>query len=296
MPTARINGVNLHYEEHGAGTPLVFVHEFAGDVRSWEPQVRFFSRRYRTVLYNARGYPPSEVPADPGAYSPDAAALDLLGVLEHLALPPAHVVGFSMGGSGALLAALRKPSALRSLVVAGAGYGSMQDREAFQRDVEQVAQRLLAEGMAPVADVYARGPMRVQFLDKDPRGYREFHEQLRGGSALGHANTLRGVQKQRPTMRELEPRLRELRVPTLILTGDEDEPCLEPALFMKRTIPSAALVVMPQAGHTVNLEDPDAFNRHVQEFIGAVDSGRWRMRNPASLSQSAVLPTQEVRR
>jgi pimeloyl-ACP methyl ester carboxylesterase len=296
MPFADIKGVRLHYEEQGTGTPLVFVHEFAGDARSWRPQAQFFARRYRTIVYDARGYPPSDVPPDAALYSQDQAVADLLGLLDHLKLEQAHIVGFSMGGYAALVFGLRHPRRARSLTIAGVGYGSTPDRSDFERDVEKSAARFESEGMERMGAVYARGPTRVQFEDHDPRGYAEFLAQLLAGSALGHAQTLRGVQKKRPSVLQLEAELKALRVPTLLITGDEDEPCLEPGLFMKRAIPSAALVVMPRAGHTVNLEAPDAFNRHLLEFITHVDAGRWKLRNPASLSKSAILPAQEAGR
>jgi hypothetical protein len=101
---------------------------------------------------------------------------------------------------------------------------------------------------------------------------------------------MRGVQMSRPSVYELEAGMERMTVPTLIVTGDEDEPCLEPALFMKRTIRSSGLVVMPKAGHTVNLEDPETFNRAVLDFLTAVDASRWTLRNPASVSASAILP------
>ncbi len=297
MAFASVQGVKLHYEEHGSGTiPVVFVHEFAGDSRSWAPQVKHFARRYRCITYNARGYPPSDVPPDASLYSQDQAALDLLGLLDHLKLDRAHIVGFSMGGYAALVFGLRHGTLARSLTIVGVGYGSTPDRSDFERDVEKSAQRFESEGMEKMGAVYARGPTRVQYQDNDPRGYAEFRDQLMAGSALGHANTLRGVQKKRPSVLALEAELKTLRVPTLLITGDEDEPCLEPSVFMKRAIPSSALIVMPRAGHTVNLEAPDAFNGHLHEFFTQVDAGRWPLRNPASLSQSAILPAAEVKR
>src|SRR5262245_11961974 len=291
MPTALVDGVKLYYEDTGSGTPLVFVHEFAGDARSWQPQVRFLARRYRCLPFNARGYPPSDVPEAPGAYSQQRAVDDIKGILDHLGIARAHVCGLSMGGYATLIFGLTYPERALSLTVAGCGYGSVAgERAAFRSDSENVARRLETEGMAAVADFYARGPARVQFLDKDPGGWREFHEQLTTGSARGHANTLRGVQMTRPSVFDLEARLEKLEVPTLIVTGDEDEPCLEPAIFMKRKIPTAGLVVMPKTGHTMNLEEPDAFNRLLLDFLTAVDAGRWTRRNPASLSSSAILP------
>jgi pimeloyl-ACP methyl ester carboxylesterase len=288
---APVNGVNLYYEVTGSGYPLLFSHEFAGDYRSWEPQVRYFSRRYRVITYNARGYPPSDVPEDPRAYSQAQAAEDIVGLLRHLDIAQAHLVGLSMGGYAVLHVGLRHPQLVRSMVVAGCGYGSVPaERERFQRDSAHIAERLEREGMRAVAEIYARGPTRVQFADKDPRGWREFAAQLAEHSALGSALTLRGVQGQRPSVYALEAQMRQCRVPTLIVTGDEDDPCLEPGLFMKRTIPTAGLLVLPKSGHTINLEEPEAFNRAVSDFLTAVEAGAWGPRNPASLSASAILP------
>jgi pimeloyl-ACP methyl ester carboxylesterase len=291
MPKANVDGVSLYYEEAGEGAPLVFVHEFAGDHASWAPQVRFFARRYRTVAFNARGYPPSDVPEDPAAYSQARAVEDIRGLLDHLGIGKAHVCGLSMGGYATLHFGLTHPGRALSLVVAGCGYGSTgRDREAFRRDSALVVRKFEEEGMAAVAEFYSLGPARVQLRDKDPKGWQEFRDRLAGGSARGHALTLRGVQMTRPSVFDLEAGLTALRVPTLVVTGDEDEPCLEPALFMKRKIPSSGLAVLPKSGHTINLEEPDGFNRLVLDFLTAVDAGRWPPRHPASLAPSAILP------
>ncbi len=208
MPMAPVDGVNLYYEETGAGTPLVFVHEFAGDSQSWLPQVRFLTRRYRCVAYNARGYPPSDVPEDPGAYSQQRAVDDIRGVLDHLGIAKAHICGLSMGGYATLIFGLCYPERALSLTVGGCGYGSVSaDRAAFHQDALLVARRFEDEGMAAVAQFYSKGPTRVQFIDKDPRGWQEFHEQLARGSAKGHALTLRGVQMARPSVFDLEQAL-----------------------------------------------------------------------------------------
>jgi pimeloyl-ACP methyl ester carboxylesterase len=289
MPMAAVGSVKLHYVEAGQGTPLIFVHEFAGDAESWRAQMAFFARRYRAIAFNARGYPPSDVPDAADAYSQQQAADDIKGVLDHLGIARAHVCGLSMGGYATLHFGLCYPDRARSLVVAGAGYGS-DDPQGHVRDCEQVARRFETEGMEKTGDFYAYGPARVQFLEKDPAGWREFRDRLCAGSAKGHALTMRGVQMRRPTIYSLAERMKKLEVPTLIVTGDEDEPCLEPALFMKRTIPSSALVVMPKAGHAVNLEDPDGFNRAVLDFLTTVDAGRWTRRRADSLSKSGILP------
>ena len=294
MPTVAVGSVKLYYEETGRGTPLVFVHEFAGDAQSWRLQTTFFSRRYRAIAFNARGYPPSDVPDDPEAYSQQHAADDIKGVIDGLGIARAHVCGLSMGGLATLHFGLSYPDRALSLVVAGAGYGS-DDPEGNRKDVEQVARRFETESMEKTGDFYAHGPSRVQLLEKDPVGWQEFRDRLCAGSAKGHALTMRGVQMRRPTVYSLEERLTKLEVPTLIVTGDEDEPCLEPGLFMKRKIPTSALVVLPKSGHAVNLEEPAAFNAAVLDFITAVDAGRWTRRRPDSLSKSGILPAEPRR-
>ena len=291
MSTARVDGINLFYEEFGEGVPLVFVHEFAGDYQSWHLQVRFFSRRYRTIAYNARGYPPSDVPTDPAAYSQDRAVEDIRGLLDALGIRKAHICGLSMGGYATLHFGIRHPERALSIVVAGAGYGSVPgERERFRKDVEETARRFVDDGIVAVADFYTKGPTRVQLMDKDPKGWRELYDQFVAQSAQGHALTMRGVQMTRPSVYELENDLERLEVPTLIVTGDEDEPCLEPALYLKRKIRSSGLLVLPKSGHTINLEEPEAFNRGVLDFLTAVDGGRWPLRNPKSVSASAILP------
>ena len=297
MPYADADGVKLYYVEaraEGAGadaTPVVFVHEFAGDHRSWEPQMRYFSRFRRAVAYNARGYPPSEVPPDPAHYAQDIQADDIGHVLDHLGIEKAHVVGLSMGGFATLHFGLRHPERARSLVVAGCGYGAeKKGRAEFQASAEAMAIKYETEGSAAVAEEYSRSAARVQFENKDPRGWAEFKAQLAEHDARGAANTMRGYQKLRPSLYDLEDRLEQLTVPTLVVTGDEDEPCLEPDLFLKRTIPSAGLWVVPKSGHAVNLEEPEAFNRTLLDFLTAVDAGRWPLRNPLSQTGSAILP------
>jgi pimeloyl-ACP methyl ester carboxylesterase len=282
------DGIKLYYEETGSGTPVVFVHEFAGDHRSWEPQVRYFSRMYRCITYSARGYPPSDVPEDSARYSQDRARDDIRSVLDALKIDQAHIVGLSMGGFATVHFGFTYPRRARSLVIAGCGYGAAPDKQQqFTRESEIVAQRFEAD-FAKTAATYALGPTRVQFQNKDPRGWREFADQLAQHSAKGAANTQRGVQARRPSLFNLIDQMKSITAPALIMTGDEDWPCLEPALLMKRTIPTSALVVMPNAGHAINLEDPEAFNRHVGEFLHTVDRGAWPKRDPRAVTDTIM--------
>ena len=281
------DGVKLYYEENGSGAPVVFVHEFAGDYRSWEPQMCYFARRYRCIAFNARGWPPSEVPQDAARYSQARACHDIRSVLDGLKIDKAHIVGLSMGGLATLHFGLTYPKRVRSLLVAGAGYGSERsEREKFRNEATLIAGKLEKDGMAAFAAAYAYGPTRVQFENKDPRGFAEFKAMLAEHSAKGAANTQIGVQRERPSIFDLEDGLAKLDVPTLVVTGDEDWPCLLPGVFIKRTCPSAALLVVPNSGHAINIEEPAAFNAALADFLAQVDSGRWPMRDPRAVSQS----------
>jgi len=290
MPSLRTtDGVDLHYEDVGEGTPMVFVHEYAGDHRAWEAQLRFFARRYRCIAFAARGYPPSAVPIDAAAYSQDRATDDIAEVIQKLNLAPAHVVGLSMGGFATLHLGLRYPHLARSLVAAGVGYGASPDKRAqFWAETDATIARIRAEGMDKMAEVYGHGPTRLIFEQKDPRGFAEFIAQLAEHSTEGSALTMQGVQRQRPSLWDLREGFAKMTTPTLVIAGDEDDPTLEASIYLKRTIQSSALLVMPKCGHTMNLEDPDAFNRAVLEFVTHVDAGTWRNRIPASLSGGII--------
>jgi pimeloyl-ACP methyl ester carboxylesterase len=281
MPFAiAADGVKLYFEEAGSGTPIVFVHEFGGDHRSWEPQMRHFARRHRCITYAARGYPPSDVPTEVAAYSQRIAATDILAVMDGAGVDRAHVVGLSMGGFAVLHLGLIAPARALSLTVAGAGYGAEKQHEAYFRDVSlEVARQFEAQGSHQFAKTYALGASRVQFQNKDPRGWAEFAQQLGEHDAVGSANTMRGVQATRPSLYDLEASLAALAVPTLVIVGDEDDHCLQPGLFLKRTIPACGLLVLPKVGHTLNLEEPERFNSFLGEFITTVEAGRWLPRD-----------------
>ena len=292
MPTITTDdGVRLHYEETGAGTPIIFVHEFGGDLRSWEPQVRYFARLYRCIRYNARGYPPSEVPEDWNRYSQERARDDIRSVLDGLKIERAHVVGLSMGAFATLHFGLQYPQRALSITVAGGAYGSHPaHHQQFQDDSRANAERIRREGMAKFVATYGVGPQRVQLEIKDPRSFAEYLAQFNEHSALGAANTLLGVQCRRPSFYDLRERLQKMTVPTLIMLGDEEEPALEANLFLKRAIPTAGLAVFPKSGHAINLEEPALFNQFLETFLHQVESGHWRPRDPRSTVPSLYGP------
>jgi 3-oxoadipate enol-lactonase len=289
MPYATTSdNVKLYYEEIGQGVPIVFVHEFAADHRGWEPQMREFGKRYRCIAYSARGYTPSDVPTDKEAYTYKHVMRDCVAVLDHLKIAKAHLVGLSMGGYTALQVALNHSDRVRSMVLAGTGSGSVRGfTETFHKHSQELAATFEREGAAKVAETYGYGPARVTFLIKDPRGFAEFTTMLAQRDAQGSANTSRGFQGGRPSLYDFENDIRKLTTPALIVVGDEDERCIEPSLFLKKTIAASGLVMMPKTGHVVNLEEPDLFNQAVGDFLARVDAGRWPPRDPRSIQTSA---------
>ncbi len=288
MPRAQTSdGIELHYESSGDGPPILFIHEFAGDHRSWAPQVAHFSSSRHCITYAARGYPPSDVPADLDAYSQQRAVEDAVDVLDAVGVDVACVVGLSMGGFAALHLVLAHPERVRAAVVAGAGYGAQPERrEQFRKESLAIAAAFEAQGSARVAESYAVGPARVQLQNKNPEAWRVFAAALAEHDATGAALTMRGVQASRPSLYDLREELRAVRTPVLILAGDEDDGALEPSLMLKRNMPWAGLSVLPRTGHTANLEEPELFNAVLQRFLDAVEAGAWRPRDPRSVSGS----------
>src|ERR1700724_437527 len=279
MPKIKTSdGTNLYYEEVGTGTPIVFVHEFAGDYRTWEPQMRRFTRSHRCVTYSQRGYPPSDVPSDPACYGQDIARGDVIAVLDALGIKKAHVVGHSMGAYTALHVGMRHPERCISVTAAGCGWGSVADpaaREAMRKVAAENAKLFTDNDIKTAAAIYAGAPSRRTHKYKDPRGFAEFARMLSEHSALGHALTMSMLQAKRPTLWDLEADLKKFSVPLLIIVGDEDESCLDGSVFLKRTAPTAGLLVLPRASHTITTEEPAAVNAALAELFAAAEAGRW---------------------
>jgi 3-oxoadipate enol-lactonase len=285
MPHATTgDGIKLYFEEAGSGTPILFIHEFAGDYRIWEPQMRYFSRRHRCICYSARGYKPSDVPSDVSAYSYKHWISDAVAVLDHLKIEKAHFVGLSMGGYTVVMLGIHQLGRALSLTAAGAGSGSERVRtEEFRKQSLALAEQFEKVGSAEVARTYGMSPARVSFLVKDPRGFADFNAMFAQHDAKGSANTMRGFQARRPSLYDFEAEIRRISVPTLIVVGDEDEPCLEPSMFLKQWIASSGLAVFPKTGHVVNQEEPALFNRTVDEFLTRAEAGRWPLRDSRSI-------------
>jgi pimeloyl-ACP methyl ester carboxylesterase len=289
MPFVENAGVRLYAEETGSGPAIVWIHEFAADYRTWEGQVRRFSRDYRCITYNARGYPPSDVPETGEAYAYDKQREDLRAVLDGFGVERAHLVGLSMGAYAGLQFSLKYPERVTSLLFASGGSGAPRsERENFKRETHEGADRMMREGMEAGARGLAMGATRVQLLNKDPRGWRQFRDYMAQHSALGSALTLKNYQAERPSLYDYETELRMLDVPVLLAVGDEDDPVIETNIFLKRTLPRAGLWMCPHSGHGLNLEEPNAFNEAAERFFNAVEQERWRRRDPRANSTRSV--------
>ncbi len=279
MPHApAADGVSLYFEDTGSGPPVLFLHEYAGEAASWRGQVAALEGTYRCIVTAARGYPGSDVPENEDAYGQDIAINDAVAVLDDLDLERAHVVGLSMGAYTALRVALAHPGRVASVVAASGGAGSLPaTRSAFVAEALRTAGNILADGTVP-AEALASGPTRVQYRAKDPAGWAAFRDAFAGHDPIGAALTLKQVQAARPSLYEFETAFREVEIPVLLMVGDEDDPCLDVNLFLKRTIPTAGLLVFAKSGHLLNLEEPERFNRALLDFLEAVGQGKWEPR------------------
>jgi pimeloyl-ACP methyl ester carboxylesterase len=267
MPHLKLDRVTLAYQETGTGEPIVFLHEFAGSMEDWNDQVESLARAYRVITYNCRGYPPSSVPSDPAEYSQELAVEDLRGVIDGLSIEKATLIGLSMGGSTVLNFAARYPERVKGMVLASTGSGS-DDKPAFRAQFSQIADLIERDGSAHFAETFLRGPTRLQLLRKRPLTWQRLHRKLSAMPAQALANTIRGVILERPTVYELETKLRGLQVSKLILVGDEDTPVLKSSDFLARALTRAHLISFPRTGHTLNLEEPARFKKVVREFLG----------------------------
>ena len=277
MPYIEAAGARLHVEEHGDGYPIIFVHELGSDLRQWEDQVRYFSRAYRCIAYNARGYPPSDVPEDPTAYGWEHSVDDIAAVMNGLGIDRSHVVGLSMGAYAALQFGLRYPQRVSAIVAAAAGSGSSPSgRHAWLRETSILARAFAERGPATIAEKIATSAARIQLKYKDPKRWQEFAKQLRHQSGQGLSNTVIRCQALRPSLHDLRDQFATMNTPVLLIVGDEDAACLETNLMLKATLPNAGLWISPNTGHTINLEEPAAFNAHVETFLGAVERRIWR--------------------
>ena len=264
MPYVDAFGARLYVEERGSGYPIIFVHEFASDLRGWDSQVRHFAGGYRCVAYNARGYPPSASPEDPELYGWEFAVDDIAAVMRGLKLERVHLVGLGLGAYAALQFGLRYPEKVSAIVAASVG-SDFQPSEGngWWPESSLLARIFIKHGMASLAGRMARGVARMKLKHKGRKSWQEL---------LGRLPQHSG---QQPSMHDLRDPA-EITTPVLLAVGDEDMRCLNINLTLKFALPNAGLWICPRTGHAINLEQPAAFNAQVQAFLSAAERGRWR--------------------
>ena len=266
MPIARVNGVSLYYEIAGRGAPLVLVHGFACGIRSWDPQVRALSRYRRVITYDVRGHGLSDAPPEAAAYSQATSVADLHALLAHLKIGRAVVGGLSMGGNIALNFALAHPAMVSALIVADTGAGSEEAGD-WAAGLRAFADVLNRGGVEAFADMAVAHPLFARYVAQGPEAARLVRSCLMTHRARGLAHTALEVLAKRPSIYSLDARLRALGVPTLLIVGEYDTPCLKPHRFMADVMPKARHVVLRGVGHLTNLEAPAAFNAAVKSFL-----------------------------
>ncbi len=268
LPLAQLENIRLYYEEHGQGPPLILAHGHACGVRSWDPQLRGLTDRYRLIVYDARGHGLSESPDEVTAYSQQYMVEDLCGLMDYVGLVSAALGGLSMGGNVVLNFAFAHPERVSALILADTGAGSDDSARMVARSL-QGADVLDRGGLEGYADWAMTHPAFARFVSRGPEEERFIRSCLMTNRAHGIALSTRGVQAKRPSIYALEPQLRGLHVPVLLIVGEYDESCVPVHAFMGRNIPNVAQHMLPGAGHLTNLEAPEAFNRLVAEFLEA---------------------------
>ena len=270
MPYATAtDGTRLWFKAAGSGPPLLLAHELGSDARQWKGQVDAFSDRWRCITPNARGYPPSDVPPADDAYLWDRFAGDIGVVLDAAGAPSAALMGWSMGAYAALQYARLHPERAQALVLVGIGSGSPAADEAGWRTSMAELSAAWLEDPRLGALAMSQGLNRQPLRRLNPDAFAAWLADLEGHSPDGMALTCRNYQGRRPSLQAFEAEFARLEVPTLIVCGEEDAPCVETSAWLSRTLPNARLWSPEGLGHAPNLEDPDRFNREVGLFLEA---------------------------
>jgi pimeloyl-ACP methyl ester carboxylesterase len=273
MTDVLVNGIRLHYQVYGTGTPLVLAHGYGATLEMWTGQIDAFSQRYQVVVYDTRGHGRTEAPREWSSYALDDYVEDQRQLMDHLGIDTAYVGGLSMGGAIALRFALSHPERLKALLLCdtSARNWALRGQGVPQRGLGAAARRLVFLDIVPLGFALARHlPLeRLPQYRNAPEGVRSYIRNLRSHSAVG----LRGAWHALMEAEDLEDRLGEVRVPTLIIVGDRD-PLLAPSRIMHRDIPSSRFVLIKDSSHGTAGMQPEAFNEAVLSFLADVEAGR----------------------
>ena len=269
MPAVAVRGVNIYYESHGTGFPLVLCYGLGGNHTAWTDQVSAFSQHYRFITWDPRGHGGSDSPTDRSQYGWHASTEDLAALLDHLEIDKAFVGGLSMGGGISARFCVAHPDRVAALLVldcaSALGAPPSADEMMGMRNIIQMTKD---RGMDAVADHCIRNdPNYKTQAEAGPEALERLYETFRALVPVGYANTIRSMLEPEPGY-SVE-RLSEIVAPTLVLVGDQD-PSEEAAHLTHTKIAGSEFVVIPDAGHLSNLDRPEEFNRHVLEFLGRV--------------------------
>jgi len=256
MPEVDVNGIELYYEISGQGYPLVFLHGFSSTHRMWQSQISALSRDYRFLIYDARGHGLSESPISVDKYSADIVAEDLYQLLWTLGIERAVIGGLSMGGYESLRFYLTHPEMVTALILmdTGPGYRNPAHRNDWNQRQEKFAKQLETGGIEVLAENAPTETGREIMLKQNP---------------VGLAHMARTVVAQHDS--RVIDSLGEIRVPTLILVGENDTPFLSAAQYMTKKIPGAEQIIIPDAGHASNVDNAEVFNKAVLDFLRKLD-------------------------
>ena len=273
MPDVLVNGIRLHYQVQGTGTPLVLAHGYGAGLEMWDGQIDLFSQRYQVVVYDMRGHGRTEAPHDWRSYTLDGCLEDQRQLMDHLGIDTAYVGGLSMGGMIALRFALAYPERVKALLLCdtSARNWALRGDGAPQSGLGAAARRVVFKDIVPLAFTLGRHlpwERLPQYRD-GPEAPRSYIRHLRTHSAVG----LRGAWHALMEATDVEHRLGEIRVPTLIIVGDRDR-LLAPSRIMQRCISGCRFVLIKDSPHGTSGFQPKAFNEAVLSFLADVEAAR----------------------
>jgi len=268
MPTANVNGIDIHYRETGEGLPVVLVHGYTGNSRNWALTVPALREEFRMISVDLRGHGHSEKPSSEDEYALEVMASDVYELLGALDVAECILVGHSMGGMVSQLLVLAHPEVVRALVLvdtaAEVPKGLLYDERRKQR--EGLVEIAREKGMEAVFEKQLRITPIHPALKENPRYIDIWREQFLMTSREAYIAGAKGMTSRGSLVGELGG----IAVPTLVICGEKDEPLLEPSRQMHEAIPESELVIIPGAGHGPQMETPGEFNRVLIEFLSKV--------------------------
>jgi pimeloyl-ACP methyl ester carboxylesterase len=255
MPSLNRNGVEIYYEVHGSGTPLLLTHGYSSTSAMWEGQVKVISKQYKLIIWDMRGHGKTDYPDDPSAYSEPHTVADMAAILDQVAGPGSKAIvgGLSLGGYMSMAFYNAHPDRVISLLIIDTGPGFKKDsaREAWNQYAHKTGDDFDRNGLGLLQNM---SPERSQVSHRNAKGI---------------ANAARGMLTQRDL--KVINSLGNIKVPSMVLVGEDDKGFLAATDYMASKIPDAKKVVIPRAGHAANIDNPEAFNKELMAFLNGLE-------------------------